>query len=127
MEGLAGFCCQFPGDKGPHWFFVGDDAVDKIIFSTISAGIVFFDIPELSAIDPAIHRRPPYNGNGLLISVLFDMGVELIGEKSHDTVCEFVKAHGPEEENNTGLKEKASDVSPDDDPVKAGVIEFDVV
>jgi hypothetical protein len=33
-----------------------------------------------------------------------------------------VKAHGPEEENNTGLKEKASDISPDNDPVKAGVI-----
>jgi hypothetical protein len=38
-----------------------------------------------------------------------------------------VKAHGSEEENNTGLKEKASDISPDNDSVKAGVIEFDVV
>jgi hypothetical protein len=88
VEGLAGLCYQFPGDEGPHRFLVSDDAVDKIFFSTISAGIVFFDIPELGAIDPAIHRRPPYNGNGLLISVFFDMGVELIGEKSHDTVCE---------------------------------------
>ena len=56
-EGLAGLGCQFPGDEGSHRFFVGDDAVDKVLFPPITAGIVFFDIPELGAIDPARHPR----------------------------------------------------------------------
>jgi hypothetical protein len=34
--------------------------------------------------------------------------------------------HGPEKKNHTGQGKEFQDIAPDDDPVKAGVIKFDV-
>ena len=45
----------------------------------------------------------------------------------HDAIGEFAKAHGSEEQNDPGFKEKTADIALDDYPVKADVIEFDVV
>jgi len=114
------------GDKSPHRFLVGNDAVDRVFLAPILGGIMFFNISELGAINSASHRWPPENRNLHLVGLLLDVDIELIGENTHNPVCERVKSHGPEKEDNTGFKEQVSDVSPDNDPIKAGVIAFDI-
>ncbi len=54
------------------------------------------------------------------------MGVELIGQYSHDSVGDFLKPKGTEKNNNFTSGEKAADVPSDDNSVKAGVLKFDI-
>jgi hypothetical protein len=53
-----------------------------------------------------------------------DVRIQLIGEDTHNSIGESAKSHGPEEENNTGFEEKAADISTDNDPVKADVVDL---
>ena len=77
-------------------------------------------------------EKLPYLGAiqraGIVVLKCFfaDVCIQLIGEDTHNSIGESAKSHGPEEKNNTGFEEKAADISTDNDPVKADVVEFDI-
>ena len=54
------------------------------------------------------------------------MTVELIGEDAYDTVCELFKPQGSQQLDHSSWEEEASNIGPEDDPVKAEVTELDI-
>ena len=98
-----------------------------VSLAPILIGIVFFNVSELGAVDSSIYGWPPDNGDALFIGLFFNVCIELIGEDAHNSICEHAKPHGSEKEYYTGFEEKISNISPDNDPIEAGIIEFDIV
>lgn len=54
----------------------------------------------------------------LFYQPVFNVGIELIGEDAHNSICEHTKPHGPEKEYYTGFKKKTSNIPPDNDTVE---------
>lgn len=117
---------EFPACKGSHRFFVRQDAIQAIPFAGVIPGVFFLDKLLLGAVLPAIHGRPPVNGNLLCLGHLQDMGVQLVGQDAHDAVGELPETHGPEKFDHAAWKEKPPDVSPQDDAIEATVFELDI-
>ena len=54
------------------------------------------------------------------------MGVQLVGQKAHDAIGEFLEPHRPEELDHTCRKEQPPDVPSQDNAIEAIVFELDI-
>jgi len=54
------------------------------------------------------------------------MGVQLVGQKAHDAIGEFLEPHCPEELDHTCRKEQPPDVPSQDNAIEAVVFELDI-
>ena len=64
--------------------------------------------------------------NSVFFGLFRDVSVELIRENSHNAVGLLRKPYGLEKTDDTGHGKEVQDIPTDDDPVKAGVMKFDI-
>ena len=118
---------EFPTCKGSYRFFIRQDAIHAVAVSSLMPGVFFLDKFLFGPVFATAHGWPPVNGNLLRLGDLHDMGVQLVGQDTHDAIGEFSETHRPEELDHAAWKEQPQDVSPQDDSIKATVFELDIL
>jgi len=101
---------EFPACKGSYRFFVRQDTIKAVASTGVMPGVFLLDKLLLGAVLPAVHRRPPVNGDLLRLGNLLDMGVQLVGQDAHDAIGELPESHRPEELDHAAWKEQPPDV-----------------
>ena len=71
-------------------------------------------------------RWPPVNGNIFLFGNFLNMGVELIGQDTHDPCGDLLEPQSSEQADYAGSKKKGADIASQYDTVKAVIAELDI-